>query len=166
MVAFGELYDRYAPQALTVARSVCRDPGLAEEAVQDAFESIWTSRSTYREDRGPVAAWAMSVVRYRAMALAGRRRRRLAAEFAQASPEQASAPEAVADQAGAGADSMELIAALQRIPAAQREVIALAFYGQLSHAEISAHLNLPAGTVKGRMRLGLGKLRCGLDRAA
>lgn len=166
MVAFGELYHRYAQRALNVARSVCRETSLAEEAVQDAFESIWKSRATYREARGPVAAWAMSVVRYRAMALAVRRTRRLSSEAGAASPEQASPIDAVIDATVAGADGEHLREVLKRIPAAQREVIALAFYGQLSHTEISEHLNLPAGTVKGRMRLGLSKLRSGLERAA
>jgi len=52
------------------------------------------------------------------------------------------------------------------LPEAQAEVITLAFYGQLSHTEIAAQLCLPAGTVKGRMRLGLKRLRVGLDRAS
>jgi len=55
---------------------------------------------------------------------------------------------------------------LAQLPVAQREVITLAFYGQLSHTEIGEHLHLPAGTVKGRMRLGLQRLRGDIDRVA
>jgi len=163
-VAFAELYSRYAPTALIVARAVCRDAGGADEAVQDGFESIWKSRSTYREDRGTVAIWAMSIVRYRAMAIAARRGQRISRETGTESPELSSPAEAVPDEAVAGAEAAQLHAFLAQIPAAQREVITLAFFGQMSHAEIAAHLNLPAGTVKGRMRLGLGKLRTQLDR--
>lgn len=57
----------------------------------------------------------------------------------------------------------ELIDSLRRLPGAQAEVIVLAFYGELSHSEIAKQLELPAGTVKGRMRLGLEKLRCEMD---
>jgi len=166
MVAFAELYRRYAPHALIVARSVCRDANGADEAVQDGFESIWKSRATYREDRGTVAIWAMSVVRYRAMAIAARRGQRISRETGTESPELSSPAEAVADEAVAADEATQLHAFLAQIPAAQREVITLAFFGQMSHAEIAVHLNLPAGTVKGRMRLGLGKLRTQLDRTA
>src|SRR5690349_1414050 len=67
--AFGELYRRHGPRALRTARSVCSSAGAAEEALQDGFESIWNSRATYREERGPVAPWVMSIVRYRALAI-------------------------------------------------------------------------------------------------
>lgn len=165
-VAFGELYRRHSGRALSAARSVCRDRGAAEEALQDGFESIWNSRATYSEARGPVAPWVISIVRYRAMAIAARRRRPLTEGAGRAGFEAASRPDGVHDEAVAHDDAARLREALTRIPAAQREVIALAFFGQLSHAEIAERLGLPAGTVKGRMRLGLGKMRTQLDRTA
>ncbi|MCW2967560.1 MAG: polymerase sigma factor [Solirubrobacteraceae bacterium] len=164
--AFGELYDRYAARALRVARSVSRNPGTAEEAVQDAFEAIWKSRCTYRADRGPVAPWAMAIVRHRALALAGRRGFPLAGPAVWSLPEPASPAEEIVDAAVAQDEARLLRGLLARIPVGQREVITLAFYGQLTHAEIAERLGLPAGTVKGRMRLGLGKLRADLERAA
>jgi len=160
--AFGELYDRHQRQALRVARSCCSSAASAEEAVQDAFESIWRSRATYRAERGPVVAWAMAIVRYRAMAIA-KGRGRDAYGLVDVLPEASSAPDQAIDAAVAAGESQHLLDLLQRIPAAQREVIALAFFGQLTHTEIAEHLSLPAGTVKGRMRLGLDKLRNDLE---
>jgi RNA polymerase sigma-70 factor (ECF subfamily) len=159
--AFGELYDRHHLQALRVARSCCAGAANAEEAVQDAFESIWKSRATYRAERGPVVAWAMAIVRYRAMAIA-KGRGRDAHGLVDVLPEAASAPDKAIDDAVAAGEADHLLELLQRIPAAQREVIALAFFGQLTHTEIAEHLGLPTGTVKGRMRLGLDKLRTDL----
>ena len=160
--AFGELYDRHQREALRVARSCCANAAHAEEAVQDAFESIWRSRSTYRAERGPVAAWAMAIVRYRAMAIA-KSGGRDAHGLVDVLPEAGSAPDQAIDDAVAAGESEHLLALLQRIPPAQREVIGLAFFGQLTHTEIADHLGLPAGTVKGRMRLGLDKLRTDLE---
>lgn len=160
--AFGELYDRHQRQALRVARACCANAANAEEAVQDAFESIWNSRATYRAERGPVIAWAMAIVRYRAMAIA-KGGRRDAHGLVDVLPEASSAPDKAIDDAVAAGESKHLLDLLQRIPAAQREVIGLAFFGQLTHIEIAEHLGLPAGTVKGRMRLGLDKLRTDLE---
>jgi RNA polymerase sigma-70 factor (ECF subfamily) len=161
--AFGELYDRHQGQALRVARSYCANAAGAEEAVQDAFESIWRSRGTYRAERGPVVAWAMAIVRYRALAIV-KARGRDAYGLVDVLPEASSAPEKTGDDAVAADDAEHLLNLLERIPPAQREVIALAFFGQLTHTEIAEHLGLPAGTVKGRMRLGLDKLRTDLER--
>ena len=134
--AFEALYDRYRDRAYRIASSVCRDGPRAEEAVQGAFVSIWRGRDTYRARQGSVAAWLLTVVRHRAIDVA--RRHDTDAERPQPS--------------------------LSRIPEAQREVHTLAFYGELSHTEIAAQLELPPGTVKGRMRLGLSKLRDELNR--
>ena len=72
-VALGELYDRFAPRAFRTAFSVCHDRDCAQDAVQDAFVSMWSSRATYQAARGSVETWAMSVVRHRAIYLARRR---------------------------------------------------------------------------------------------
>ena len=72
-VALGELYDRLRPRAYRTAMSVCHDHDCAQDAVQDAFVSIWVSRETYRAARGTVVHWALSIVRHRAIYLARRR---------------------------------------------------------------------------------------------
>jgi len=126
--------------------------------VQEAFVSIWRSAATYQSRQGTVAAWLLAIVRYRAIDIARRNETHTARR---------ASDDALATLAGPGeaelamtrADAQHLLVPLAQLPDAQREVITLAFYGQLTHAEIAAHLRLPPGTVKGRMRLGLEKLR-------
>lgn len=161
--AFGDLYDRYRGRAYRVARSVCYDTGHAEDAVQEAFVSLWRTRAAYNPQRGTVAAWVLTTVRYRAIDVARRNGARAAEQTGDAADD-CPAPGDVAERAITRADAARLQALLEQLPDAQREVIALAFYGELSHSEIAAHLGLPAGTVKGRMRLGLEKLRGGVER--
>lgn len=164
--AFEQLYDRYCRRAYRVARAVCGDDGRAEGAVQEAFMSIWRNRSAYRPERGTVASWLVCVVHYRAIDIArgnAKRARRRASEnviyFLRA-------PGNLADRVIARDSAATLQAKLRQLPEAQREVITLAYYGELTHAEIATQLALPSGTVKGRMRLGLRKLRAEMDQPA
>lgn len=161
--AFAVLYDRFCDRAYRVAWSVCQHHGRAEDAVQDAFVSVWRSRSTYRPADGTVAAWVLSVVRYRAIDVARRHamevRRRADEELLDSVP----AGVDVAGRAEAHAEAGSLRQLLGQLPDAQREVIVMAFFGELTHTEIATQLGLPAGTVKGRMRLGLQKLRRSLE---
>jgi RNA polymerase sigma-70 factor (ECF subfamily) len=161
--ALGELYERFAVRAYRVAFSVCRDRECAEDAVQDAFLSMWSARATYQPARGTVAGWAMSIVRHRAIYLA--RRRALAAARAgeMRLKEQPARDDVPADFA-TRAKHEELAVLLTRLPCAQREVLRLGFFDGLTHEQIAHRLSLPPGTVKGRMRLGLRKLRGEFDR--
>jgi RNA polymerase sigma-70 factor (ECF subfamily) len=155
--AFGDLYQRLSGRAHRVAAAVCHDEPSAQEAVQDAFAAMWTSRGTYEPARGDVAGWAMAVVRNRAIRLA--RRRAAEAVRSSGNSQERQAPDDVEAEAEARSDARELLDLLHQLPAAQREVIALGFYGGFTHEEIAERLSLPPGTVKGRMRLGLSKLR-------
>lgn len=165
-VAFGVLYDRFDRRAFGLALSFSRDRLGAEEAVQDAFLAVWRSRALYRPDRGPVAAWLLTVVRHRAIDVA----RRGAGHAQRRADEQlldgVASPGDLAEQAAVRADASHLHGLLARLPDAQREVVALAYFGQLTHSEIAGRLGVPAGTVKGRMRLALDKLRAELESAA
>jgi RNA polymerase sigma-70 factor (ECF subfamily) len=163
--AFAELYDRYCDRAYRVAFSVCRDDGCAQDAVQEAFLSVWNSRSSYRAQQGTVAAWLLTVARHRAIDLARRdaKHRRRANEDAL---DRLRAPDEVCEDAIKREEADRLKASLALLPDAQQEVITLAFYGQLSHTEIATRIGLPPGTVKGRMRLGLQKLRASIEQTA
>ena len=163
--AFEVLYDRYCDRAYRVALSVCRDDGRAQEAVQEAFISIWRSRSRY-EDRGDVAAWVLTLVRHRAIDTARRNGPHAAHRANDELVQTARAPDNVAEQVADRDQARDLCSVLAKLPDAQREVITLAFYGQLTHLEIAAHLDLPLGTVKGRIRLGMERLRGDIDRIA
>ena len=158
--AFGALYDRHCARALAVAGSVCRDRGRTEDATQEGFLAIWRARLGYRPKMGSFLAWAMTIVHNRAIdsvrAEAANTRPRLAAGE---SLDAVAAPGSVQDEVIDKDQEVALRASLGGLPDAQAQVIRLAFFGGLTHSEIAAELNLPQGTVKGRMRLGLDKLR-------
>lgn len=157
--SFSDLYDRFSDRAYRVAYSVCRDEGRAQDAVQEAFVSLWRSRTSYRPEQGTVGGWLLAVVRHRAIDLArsnGQHAARRASDF---QLDELPAGDDPVETAVKRDDPQRLQEALAKLPDAQAEVITLAYYGQLSHTEIAAQLGLPPGTVKGRMRLGLQKLR-------
>jgi len=164
--AFGELYDRHVARALQVARTVTPQANRAEDAVQEGFLSVWRSRASYRPEMGSFQCWAMTIIRHRAVDsirhdTAGHRPRMT--DTKNVIPDGTSrSPQ---DEVVARTEGDALRASLRQIPEAQAEVIALAFFGELSHTEIAAQLSLPEGTVKGRMRLGLRKLRRQLEAA-
>ena len=157
--AFGELFDRYRVRAYRVAFVVCRDQGLAEEAVQSAFLSAWKSRASYFQQRGTVAAWLLKSVRERAIDIA--RSDKTRAEHLTDEPEPAgrSASASAWTEVTWRAERDRLGDLLDALPNSQQEVITLALYGGLSHTEIATQLGLSPETVKGRMRLGVHKLR-------
>jgi RNA polymerase sigma-70 factor (ECF subfamily) len=162
--ALGAIYDRYCDRAYRVARAVCRDDGCAEDAVQEAFLTVWRNSGSYRPERGSVSAWLLTMVRYRAIDLA---RRNGSHKHRRASEEQLatlSGPADPSEEVIRRDDAARLRASLEKLPDAQQEVITLAFFGRLSHVEIATQLGLPPGTVKGRMRLGMHKLRADVER--
>lgn len=168
--AFEQLYDRHADRAFWVALAVCHDDGRAEEAVQEGFLAIWRGRANYRAAAGSFRAWAMKIIHNRAIDSHRTAACRPPLQRGEVSDDPRSTPvdpsRTPAEEAIARSDSQALRASLQRLPEAQAEVIVLAFFGDLTHTEIASQLNLPTGTVKGRMRLGLEKLRGQVDVAA
>ncbi len=158
--AFGALYDRFGARAYRVAGTTTRDATRVEDIVQEAFLSVWRSRARYRPAYGSVGGWIMGIVRNRAIDAHrrhGRHDRRRASD--EGLEERLAAVDDVEASAGERDTAAQLRATLARLPAAQSEVIALAYFGELSTTEIADELALPLGTVKGRMRLGLDKLR-------
>ena len=160
--AFDQLYDRYQDRAFRLALSICPDRGRAEDAIQEAFLAIWRSAASYRAQRGTVAAWLLTVVRHRAIDVV--RRDQMLATGSSVGPDapDPSGESNPARDALRNEQHRHFQALLGKLPDAQNEVITLAFYGQLSHREIAEQLGLPNGTVKGRMRLGMDKLRLSL----
>jgi len=149
--ALGELYDRYGNRAYRVAFSVCRDEARAEDAVQEAFLSIWRSGTSYSPVRGTLAPWLLTVVRHRAIDLVRSERIHAARQVSDDHLLDRPTPEDVCEELIEREDAGRYHASLALLPALQQEVIALAFYGQLSYTEIANRLGLPPGTVKGRM---------------
>jgi RNA polymerase sigma-70 factor (ECF subfamily) len=158
--AFAELYARLGARATRLARTVCSDRAVADEAVQEGFISVWRSRASYQPAYGEVAAWVLGTVRHRA--IDARRSGARHDERRDASEDGAArlpAREDVHDDWAAFEAAQFLRLQLAGLPDAQREALTLAFYGELTHTEIAARLAVPLGTVKGRLRLGMDKLR-------
>jgi RNA polymerase sigma-70 factor (ECF subfamily) len=158
--ALGELYDRYASIALGLANRVTSDRGVAEEVVQDAFVSAWRRAGSYQPERGEPRTWLLSIVHHRAIDRIrglGARARTQELDLTFAADTSGSAD--VWREAWAGLEREEIAAAVAKLPAEQREAIELAFFGGLSHTEIAERTGQPLGTIKGRVRLGLRRLR-------
>lgn len=160
-LAFTELYVRHADHALSIASEFCADADGAEEVVQESFLSIWRSRAEYRPQLGTFEAWSMRIVHNRAVDSVRlvRIRPPLQPGDLDGETDEDGDRDSTFDRAVAGSEHARLFDALRLLPMRQTEVILLAYYGDLSLSEIAARLGIPPGTAKGRMRLGLEKLR-------
>jgi RNA polymerase sigma-70 factor (ECF subfamily) len=133
---------------------------MAEDAVQDAFLTLWRRLDRYDASRGEVRSWLLAIVhnsaidRLRHSRVHDRRR----ASSEEGIEERVASPERTDIQVQQREQVNEINAALQALPPEQRHVIELAYFGGLTHTQIAARLELPVGTIKGRMRLGLTKL--------
>jgi RNA polymerase sigma-70 factor (ECF subfamily) len=160
--AFEAIFDRHAGAAYSLAYRMCGERELAEEIVQEAFLALWRGVGSYQPGRGSLRNWLLGGVRNRMIDAFRARARSVPVAGATAGDEAAAAVPGRADteaEAISRAEAREIRSALEQLPDEQRRVIELAYFGGLSHTEIAAMLGVPAGTVKGRMRLGLGKLR-------
>jgi RNA polymerase sigma-70 factor, ECF subfamily len=157
--AFDELYDRYRVTASRTAMIICGDAARADEAVQEAFASIWNARATYRPDHPTAAAWILTVVRNRAIDIARRDGPYESHRVGDGVLAHRAGPDDVPGEAVRRASGGRLHAHVRRLPDVQREAIELAFYAGLSQTEIAARLGVPLGTVKARIRRGMGTLR-------
>jgi RNA polymerase sigma-70 factor (ECF subfamily) len=151
--AFGHLYGRYARAVLGLALRRLGDRGRAEDAVQEAFASIWRSARSYRRERGPVAPWLYTVAR-NAIADRGRARIELPVEPTD-TPSNEAGPLDRAEQSWV---AWRVHRALESLPESERSVLELAYWSGLSQSEISTRLGVPLGTVKTRTRSGLRRL--------
>lgn len=153
------LYDRYGRLAFSLALRILGDQGSAEDAVQEAFLAIWRQASSYRPERGSLRTWVCSIVHHRAVdrlrGRSGRARQDLPLESAP--PE--SGLSDTWEQVAAELERQDIRAALDGLPGEQRQTIELAYFGGYTQAEISGLMRVPLGTVKGRTRMALRKLR-------
>jgi RNA polymerase sigma-70 factor (ECF subfamily) len=158
--AFDVIFDRHAGAAYSLAYRMCGRQALAEDVVQEAFVSLWRSGARYDRARGSVRSWVLSVVHNRAIDAF----RKEAAKSARDVRDEGLAERMESNvrtdrEAERRDDARQVRTALDELPSEQRQVIELAYFGGFTHTEIADMLNLPTGTVKGRMRLGLSKLR-------
>ncbi len=162
--AFEVVFDRHGGAAFSLAYRMCGSRARAEDVVQDAFLSLWRSGTGYDRARGSVRSWILSVVHNRAIDAFRREASKESRDVRdERLAEQVSSPELTEAEVERRDDAHRVRSALLELPVDQRQVIELAYFGGFTHSEIAEMLELPAGTVNGRMRLGLSKLRVSLS---
>lgn len=154
--ALAELYDRYGRTAYGLALRVLRDPALAEDAVQDAFLTIWRTASRFVPERSKASTWIFTLVHRRAVDAVRREQRRRAESL---DPAAEPAGGDVEEDAWLRLQRERVQSALSRLPDAQRETLELAYYGGFSQSELAERLGQPLGTIKSRMFTGLSRMR-------
>ena len=155
--ALAELYDRFGRPAYGLALRILRDESLAEDAVQEAFLTLWRTSARFVPERGKASTWILTLVHRRAVDLVRREQRRRTEALPETEP---------AGEGGSAEDALWLRlerervqAALARLPGPQREAIELAYYGGFTQSELAERLGQPLGTIKSRMFMGLARLR-------
>src|SRR5947208_5040459 len=154
--ALAELYDRYGRPAYGLALRIVRDEALAEDAVQEAFLSVWRTASRFVPERGKASTWILTLVHRRAVDTVRREQRRRADSLDRAAEP---AVEGVEEDAWLRLQRERVQAALRHLPDAQREALELAYYGGFSQSELAERLGQPLGTIKSRMFTGLSRMR-------
>jgi RNA polymerase sigma-70 factor, ECF subfamily len=154
--ALAELYDRYGRTAYGLALRVLRDQALAEDAVQEAFLTVWRSAARFMPERGKASTWILTLVHRRAVDAVRREQRRRADSLDSAAEPTVEGAE---ENAFLHLQRERVQAALRHLPDAQREALELAYYGGFSQSELAERLGQPLGTIKSRMFGGLSRMR-------
>jgi RNA polymerase sigma-70 factor, ECF subfamily len=157
--AFSTLYDRHSRAAFSLAYRMMGERQAAEDLTQDAFLKVWRGASSFRAERGSVRTWILSIVhnrgidQIRSQAIQRRTQDKIEASASRSQPSEAFA------ETWRNSQRDQVREALNTLPPEQLKVLELAYFSGYTHVEISDLLRLPLGTVKGRMRLGLKKIR-------
>jgi len=154
--ALAELYDRFGRTAYSVALRILRDQALAEDAVQEAFLTVWRTASRYMPERAKASTWILTMVHHRAVDLVRREERRRTEPMDDVPEALGASTEEIA---WLGLQREQVREALARLPDPQREAIELAYYGGFTQSELADRLGEPLGTIKSRMFAGLNRLR-------
>jgi RNA polymerase sigma factor (sigma-70 family) len=160
--ALETLYQRYHCYAYALAYRILHESTSAEDIVQEVFLSVWRKADSYQKHHGSVFSWLQAIVHHRAIdkvrsaAYRDHQWTPLQAEGEQDPP---SEQREVWEEAWQLEQGKLIRLALEQLPSEQRQVIELAYFGGYTHTEIAEQQNIPLGTVKGRMRLGLQKMK-------
>ncbi len=159
-VAFEIVLERHIDAAFSLAYRMIGRRSLAEDVVQEALLSLWRTGARYDRTRGSVRSWILGITHHRAVDALRRDGVRTSKDVSDDDlRERLEAPERTEVEVVRRDEAQGVRAALGQLPPDQVSVIELAYFGGFTHTEIAAMLDLPIGTVKGRMRLGLEKLR-------
>ena len=157
--AFAVLYDRHGRAAYSLAYRMMGERQAAEDLVQEAFLKLWRSARSYRPQRGSVRTWLLSIVHNQGIdQIRSSASRRRTQDKVEASAPRFQPSDAFA-QSWRNAQREQVREALKTLPQEQLKVLELAYFSGYTHVEIAELLDLPLGTVKGRMRLGLKKVK-------
>jgi RNA polymerase sigma-70 factor (ECF subfamily) len=158
--AFAVLYERHSGSAYALAYRMTGTRGAAEDVTQEAFISVWRSGARFDRNRGSVRSWVLGIVHHRAIdALRRGKVRDPPRVDDENAAEKLEAPENTELEVARRDEAATVRRAMEVLPSEQVQVIELAYFGGFTHTEIADMLDTPVGTVKGRMRLGLKKLR-------
>src|SRR3954451_22693348 len=165
--AFEAIYDRHGSAAFSLAYRIAGNRAAAEDIVQEAFLSVWRSTSArYRPQRGNLRSWLLSVVHNRAIDSLRRSVVHTRRQVDSEGLEERQAADELTDVEALRRDEARTVrSAMEQLPADQLKVVELAYFGGFTHSQIAEMLSMPLGTVKGRMRLALDKMRDGLGEA-
>ena len=154
------IYERHSQAAFSLAYRIAGSRGVAEDVVQEAFLTLWRSGARYERTRGSVRTWILGIVHHRGIDALRRSFVHEQAPGERRGPRGAlEAGERTDVEAARREEAATVRAALGHLPSEQSQVIELAYFGGFTHTEIAEMLETPVGTVKGRMRLGLEKMR-------
>ena len=157
--AFAALYNRHSQAAYYVAYRMMGERQAAEDLAQDAFIKAWRGAGGYRSERGSVRTWILSIVHNRGVdLLRSTATRRRAQDKIEASAARSEPSDAFAES-WRNTRRDQVREALETLPPEQLKILKLTYFWGYTHVEIAGLLTLPLGTVKGRLRLGLRKMR-------
>jgi RNA polymerase sigma factor (sigma-70 family) len=160
--AMEPLYRRYSHILYSLAYRMVADPQVAEDLIQDAFLSVWKRATSYSPQAGAVRSWLISILHHRTIDYLRTVRRHASLKettWEEVEQDESTAVPDVWDEAWRSVQSSQVRAALMKLPTEQRMVIELAYFQGWTHTEIAAGCQIPLGTVKARMRLGLTRLK-------
>jgi RNA polymerase sigma-70 factor, ECF subfamily len=153
------LYERYSGIAFALAYRLLGERGAAEDVVQEAFLNVWRQGATYDTRRGTVRTWLLTIIHHRAIDLMRSARSKSSADTVIDDAMPLPAKEDTWTEVVQGLEHERVREAMATLPPEQRQVVDLAYYGGFTQTEIAQRVGIPLGTVKGRMRLALDKLR-------
>ena len=168
-IALESLYSRYSRPVYSIAVKMLRDPNAAEEVTQDTFFNVWRRAGSYKSNRGKVTSWLFSIAHNRTIDELRKRRReynRVQYDVDLTNKPTESRSDDPTEYVSVQYEGSRLKSALMTLRPEQRDVVVLAYFGEMTHSEISRELDQPLGTVKTRMRLAMKKLREVLGTAA
>lgn len=155
--ALEQLYDKYEKLVFSFSYKMTNNYGLSEEVVQDVFMKLWTQKGTYDESKGKFSSWLLTVVRNAAIDLM-RKKKDTPYELEERDALQTNEP-SIEEMYESKEEATAVRQSMKVLKEEQQKVIRLFYFDAKSHSEIAEQLDVPLGTVKGRIRMALKHLQ-------